>query len=252
MGERERQARESIGALDGFASPGPGTRSVLLPGCQASLTDPDLVRDALTVLGALLPEPPAPCMDACCGLPYLHAGDVTGFERSARRLIASTSRFDTLVVLDPGCAYTIERLYPRYGLETRVEVLTLVEAVLPHLDRFVRRTNPRGPVFYHDPCHLGRGLGIYDAPREILLRLVAGGARDLHTSREREPCCGGGGAIPLSMGRVAQDAADRLAATMIAQGARTVVTACPTCTRMLSGRDDLACSDIVSLMAGAL
>ncbi len=248
----QQQARDRVTRLPGARRPASGTRVILYPGCQPSIEDPGLVQDAMKVLDRLAGGSSAIFMDGCCGLPYLHVGDVEGFRAAARSLASQMAGLREVVVLDPACAHTILSLYPQHGIQIETQVTTLVQFVLPHLHRFVRRANPRGPVFYHDPCHLGRGLGIYDPPREILLRLVAGGARDLHTSREKEPCCGGGGALPVSMPDVAAQVANSLAGKFEAQGARTVITACPTCKRMLSGHHGLDVVDIVTLMAAAL
>ncbi len=250
--DREAEARRSVAAVAGAIGPSSTARTVLFPGCAAAIEDPAMVRSALAITRAVDGDATAAFQDLCCGLPYLLAGDVSGFREAARKLGEAARSWKTIVVLDPGCALTLGRLYAEHGLALQAEVTTLVEHVLPHLHRFVRRSNPQGPVFYHDPCHLGRGLGLYDPPREILLRLVAGGARDLSQTRESEPCCGGGGAIPESMPAVARSAAARLADTLRGEGARTVVTACPTCRNHLLGQEDLDVLDLVTLLAQAL
>ncbi|MEW6201049.1 MAG: (Fe-S)-binding protein [bacterium] len=48
------------------------------------------------------------------------------------------------------------------------------------------------PVTYHDPCNLGRGLGIYDAPRDII-RAAVKNFVEMEPTREKNFCCGGGG-----------------------------------------------------------
>jgi Fe-S oxidoreductase len=249
---REAEVHRIVMNLPGYRKPASGTRVVLFAGCHAVLEETSMVGEAMRVLDGLSGGSTAVFSQMCCGLPLLQAGDVAGFVASARSLAEAVSGLRTLVILDPGCAYTMAKIYPRFGIEIEPDVVTIAEFVLPHLHRFVRRSNPPGPVFYHDPCQLGRGLGQYDQPREILLRLVVGGARELFTSREREPCCGGGGAIPVSMPAVAAATSSNLADLFTDQGARTVVTACPTCKTMLTGHGKLEVVDIVTLMARAL
>ena len=41
---------------------------------------------------------------------------------------------------------------------------------------------------YHDPCELGRGLGIYEAPRSVIS--AVGNLRETEHNRERALCCG--------------------------------------------------------------
>jgi Fe-S oxidoreductase len=48
-------------------------------------------------------------------------------------------------------------------------------------------------IVFHDPCYLGRGNNIYEAPRTIIRQLDAELA-EMKRSRAKGVCCGAGGA----------------------------------------------------------
>jgi Fe-S oxidoreductase len=99
--------------------------------------------------------------------------------------------------------------------------------------------HPRTPstpetVAYHDPCALGRRLGVLDAPRQLVAAVAGRPPVELfHHGREAE-CCGGGGLLPeidaALSGRLAEARLEGLP-----EGVATVVTACPTCRATLGG-----------------
>ncbi|GAG45773.1 unnamed protein product, partial [marine sediment metagenome] len=45
-------------------------------------------------------------------------------------------------------------------------------------------------ISYHDPCYLGRGLGIYDPPREILSLIDGVDLVEMERNRRNSFCCG--------------------------------------------------------------
>ena len=53
-------------------------------------------------------------------------------------------------------------------------------------------------VGYHDACHLGRGLGLYDEPRALLARAVTM-IVEAPSVRREGGCAGGGGLLPRTM-----------------------------------------------------
>lgn len=84
-------------------------------------------------------------------------------------------------------------------------------------------------VTYHDPCHLGRGQDIYEAPREILNRIKGIKLKDLTRSRENSFCCGGGGLVPIGFPDFSLDLARERASEMKSMGAELLLSACPAC-----------------------
>ena len=135
-------------------------------------------------------------------------------------------------VADAGCALTLARRYAEVGAPLRARVETLVEAAARALDKLspIARRDERDeedePVRWHDPCQLGRGMGIYEAPRVVLTRALGRAPDELPDRRERALCSGAGGLLPSTMPGVARAIADtRLQAHDRAGGGR-VVTAC--------------------------
>jgi Fe-S oxidoreductase len=83
-------------------------------------------------------------------------------------------------------------------------------------------------VSYHDPCYLGRGLGIYDAPREVLVSLKGVEVVEMVRNRENSFCCGAralGNYVP----NLSEDTARERIKEFEATGADLLITACGYC-----------------------
>jgi Fe-S oxidoreductase len=150
-------------------------------------------------------------------------------------------------VFDPGCAFTLVRLYRDFGVTVKTRVMTVVEVLADNLAHAPDKPALRETVGYHDACHLGRGLGQYDAPR-ALVRRATQRVVEAASSREHAGCAGGGGLLPRSMPEVATEIARREANEVSQFSAEVpVVTACPTSRRMFerAGRPGY---DLISLL----
>jgi Fe-S oxidoreductase len=251
--ERQRKVQRNVASLTAERAVGADTRVALFPGCTSCLERPADVAAALRIVDAGPDGHAAMVADYCCGLPLLQAGDEEGFLAAARKVRRALSGIPVTVVPDPGCLHAMRTLYVERGVTIESRLLHLSEYVLPTLGRF-RKLTLGGPAYYHDPCRLGRDLEIYDAPRDVLSRVLGDGITEFPRRRETADCCGGGGAVPdTDPATAAAVARRRLAELGRPEGAATVVTACPTCRKMLAAAgSEWHVRDMIELLDEAL
>jgi Fe-S oxidoreductase len=186
--------------------------------------------------------------DSCGGYPLLAAGLPDHFRLHAERMARAVAGYERLVVSCPACVHTMKHDYPRFGVPLRPTVEHTSEFLEPFVEQ-LSINRREGAVYYHDPCYLGRRLGIYDPPRR-LAQAAAGEVREFTRAREESECSGGGGLVPLTMPEVAQTMADRRLAQVRESDSCIVVSSCPTCRRQLD-REGVRALDLVELLANA-
>jgi Fe-S oxidoreductase len=214
------------------AAPTPSSaRDAVLVGCGYLRGAHDEASAALEV-AARLSGGTVALVESCCGLPLRLAGDRRAFERHAVTMAESLSRFERVFVVDPGCALTLKRLYPGdVGIDLSPRLALLIEAAAQEIAARApsarrREGSPAEAVRWHDPCSLGRGLGVYDAPRSILSRVLGRPPDEFDQARAQAACSGAGGLLPATLPDVSERiAASRLAAHQRGGGGR-IVTGC--------------------------
>jgi Fe-S oxidoreductase len=217
------------------------------PGCTALAQEPGIVADAIAGAEAAgLPLAVGPLASRCCGYPLYAAGHLAAFRAHAASFAEAARGLPSIVVGDPGCAYTLAKLYPEAGVELP-EVKLWVDEVARRLAEAPRGLPQKLEVAYHDPCHLGRGLGRYEAPRAILQHALGGAPfAEAHESRQDAGCSGGGGVLLRTHPETAVEIARRQGEAL-GEGT-TVVTACPAAKRMFekAGRKALALETVLA------
>jgi Fe-S oxidoreductase len=108
-----------------------------------------------------------------------------------------------------------------------------------------------GPVRYHDPCQLGRGLGVYESPRALLTRALGRAPDEFPRARGEARCSGGGGLLPVTMRAVSDEIASVRVSEHHESGGGTVVTACASSAKKFREQGALVL-DIVTIVARAL
>jgi heterodisulfide reductase subunit D len=95
----------------------------------------------------------------------------------------------------PHCFNIIKNEYPSLG--GKYEVVhhseLLQELINDGILKVAGGTYRGKKITFHDPCYLGRGNDIYEAPREVIIKLDAA-LSEMKRSRSNGLCCGAGGA----------------------------------------------------------
>ncbi len=230
--------------------------TALLVGCGYARRTPEVARDAIFATHELLGQKGQKVRPAraCCGLPLLHAGDREGFQKAAKAFSHEVSMAPGVVVVDPGCARTLLVDYPAFNIALpKVELF--VDLAADAATRSRSRLRPLtsaevGPVRFHDPCQLGRGLGRTAEPRAILER-IAPSLSGFQRERASGECSGGGALLPITRPETSLAIArDRIAEHQL-RGGGTLVTHCASSLHRFRTAGENAV-DLVSLVAQAL
>lgn len=221
-------------------------RYPLFPGCSTLVKRTSLIDDALAVAAAFgAPMGVGRASGRCCGYPLYAAGAHDVFAENAEGFARGLEHHPELVVMDPGCAYTLAVVYPQFGVKLPSRVRTLTEVLADNLPHAPAKPPLNETAGYHDACHLGRGLGQYDGPRALLKRAVAT-VREAPSHHAEGGCSGGGGLVPRTMPEASVEVARRQAAE-VGPGGETIVTACATSKRMFE-RAGKKSEDLISLL----
>lgn len=225
--------------------------TAVLLGCAYARSAPDEARDAIRATAALVGGKVS-VVDVCCGAPLLHAGDKKRFIQQGEMLAQAIKHKERVVVIDAGCASTIRVHHAANGVGMIVPIEHFAERAARELGRMKQVPGlGDGPVRYHDPCQLGRGLGVYDQPRALLSLALGRAPEEFERRREDGRCSGAGGLLPVTMPEVSRTIAKQRIAEHEAQGGGTVVTACASSLKTFRKQGANAI-DLVTVVARAL
>jgi Fe-S oxidoreductase len=174
--------------------------------------------------------------EACCG----YIVDASGFSQEFEKAkIHCQEKFleqkdDITLTLCPTCTITLKE---KYELSVQHAILAVHQRLKKfEIARKIKPLNLR--VTYHDPCHLGRMLGIFDEPREIL-RTIGVEIVEMEHNRIFSTCCGGGGGLRTVDDKLSIEIAKNRVKDALNVGVDIITTVCPTCESTLlraSGR----------------
>ncbi len=169
----------------------------------------------------------------CCTSPLLRTGqtDLTA-EFSAHTIEAIEKRgAKSMVTTCAGCYKTTTTDYGKYYSKPTFPVYHLSQFVNKLIKekklKFTREIKAK--VTYHDPCHLGRHSGEYEAPREVLSKIPGITLVEMPRNRKASRCCGAGGGYKSAFNDMAVNIGAGRVKEAEETGAEILVTTCPFC-----------------------
>lgn len=169
--------------------------------------------------------------EKCCGSVLLRMGDPE-HKRLFRENIElfNSLGIETLISSCSGCFKTIMQDYPKVG-KLNFEVLHTVE----YLTRLMKQGKLKfkypvnRTITYHDPCHLGRATGGFEAPRMIMDAIPGLKLVEMPRNRQYSRCCGAGGGLKAGFPDIQNRMAQRRVKEAEETGATELVSCCPFC-----------------------
>jgi Fe-S oxidoreductase len=189
----------------------------------------DGTRAALRLLNHVGVTPVVSPDERCCGHDLLWNGDRASFLALANHNVGlvAASGAKTLVTSCAECYRTWKLDYEPYFRSSPPRILHLSEFLSEHADRLKAKRAAAQKVTFQDPCRLGRHLGIYDPPRELLSGVAGTEIAEMRHNRAAATCCAGG--TWSSCDRYAKQVQVGRLLEARESGAEVLVTACPKC-----------------------
>lgn len=246
----------------------PRYRVALFGGCANDFLYPELGLDLVEVMNALGVEVFYPQEQNCCGIPATYSGDKATSVALAKQNIRALLEDDPDYVLTtcPTCAMALKEHFladlkdnPEWSERAAVLSSKTIDAasfVLNQLDGagLFSGLESGEKVTYHDSCHLKRGMGVWQEPRQLLQDAGLELVEMAHADR----CCGFGGSYSLtSHPEISRQILQDKVADIEASGAGCVAMDCPGCMMQIRGGLGKAESEVrarhtIELLAEAL
>ena len=210
-------------------------------GCMTDFVFPELGQKIIRFLNRNGVEVVVPRGQGCCGAPvFLGAGDFETGRKMADSNVEAFKDLDYIITDCATCASAMKdyakfladtderkRDYTEFGEKIKdiTEFLVDIMQLPPSAYRVVEEYKGT-TVTWHEPCHLGRYLGVEEQPRKILKSVPD---IDFVEMPDADACCGMAGTFSIYFYELSKKIADRKIANIESTGADIVVTDCPGC-----------------------
>ncbi len=167
----------------------------------------------------------------CCGESIRKTGDEELFKRLAKENIKTfiDSGVKKILVSSPHCYHAFKNEYAEFKVSFEVVHISQYLLELINEGRLKLNKEYAKKIAWHDPCYLGRHNGLYEQPRESLMKVPGAELREMPDTRMDSLCCGGGGGRIWMETPKNERFSDLRLGQAVDVGAEVLATACPYC-----------------------
>jgi len=209
---------------------------VFFAGCTMPLRQQDTLKNMMSILIAAGMEMALSKEEWCCGSIGARIGEYKSVNELMKHNIDILKNMGAKTVFTAcaGCYRTLKKDYPEIlGEELPFEMKHITEVLVELLNTnqvpFKPKEGERLKVTYHDPCHLGRHMDLYEIPREVVAKIPGVELIEMKRNRKHAWCCGAGGGVKSQFPDLAKDISKERIREAVESGADILTTSCPFC-----------------------
>lgn len=205
-------------------------------GCMYNNRLPQTALDAMEVLKRNGIRVIIPHGQVCCGSPLIRTGQISFLDDLKKKNIEvfQSRGIDTVMTMCAGCGSTLKNDYTTPFKVMDVNEILTKYGIEPPAKLPIK-------VTYHDPCHLLRGQGVREQPRELIRQVV-----DL--VEMPAICCGSGGGVKSGIPEEAAALGKRRDDEIKKTGAELVISSCPFCEFHIASCTDKPVKNITTVL----
>ncbi len=217
-----------------------GADTLLFFGCMGSYREVEIAKASIELLKKFKINFTIMKEEFCCGSPAISTGFLQVAQEMAEYNISEwkNRKIKNIITFCSACYRTIKNFYPKNIPDFNFNVQHFIDVIKSNLSKH-KLKQLKTKITYHDPCHLGRGMGVYEAPREILEKIPSISLIEMDHSRDEGFCCGAGGGVRNNFPDLARDVRAIRIKEAVDTGAEYLISACPLCKYQLKNGQDL-------------
>jgi Fe-S oxidoreductase len=210
-------------------------------GCTMPLRQSDTLKNMMEILQRAGKEIALSKNERCCGSIALRIGDEKAASKQAEENVRQLEEMGAKTVFTAcaGCYRTLKKDYPDIlGKDLPFEIKHITEILYDLLKKKELTLNQASEesykITYHDPCHLGRHMDLYEIPRKLLELIPGVELVEMKRNRSNAWCCGAGGGLKSQFPELASKISQERINEAINTRADILTTSCPFCINNLN------------------
>ncbi len=153
----------------------------------------DAAKSSIKILNKLGIKPVLMSDERCCGHDLLWNGDIENFKMLAEKNIESVEKTgaNTILFSCAECMSTFMKLYPEHGFKVKPKLMHMSQFLAEKMSaNKLNLKESAADITFQDPCRLGRHMGIYDEPRQVLQQNDGEHYLEMMQHEKKSLCCG--------------------------------------------------------------